>query len=316
MTTDKNRPACSLIIPTKNGGALFQKALIAWAKQSLWAQCELIIVDSGSKDDTVAIAKQAGAKIFQIAPEQFNHGATRDYAIALANSEVIILSVQDAIPAHSQVLAALVSALDNPSVAGAYAKQLPQPDADILTKRNLNAWLTGRTEREQRFITEKEYEQLSAVEKYYRCNFDNVCSAVKKSVWQQQLFGAVNFGEDIDWAKRVLLQGYAIVYEPEASVIHSHQRPMRYEYQRAYVCHRKLYALFGLCCVPTKTQLLKSVLVTSLADWRYILHHASSWQEKIALLLKTPLLNALTLYGQYKAVHDEQRGINNTVTGI
>ena len=307
-------PVCSIVIPSKNGGDLFHKALDAWAKQTLWQQCELIIVDSGSQDGTVEVAKQAGAKVFEIAPEQFNHGATRDYAISQASSEYIILTVQDAIPIDKTLLETLVLALQEPKIAGAYTRQIPHLDADILTKRNLNTWLTGRTEREQRFILHDGwYESLTAMEKYLFCNFDNVCSAIKKSVWQQQPFGRSSFGEDIDWAERVLKQGYHIVYEPQACVIHSHQRPMSYEYKRTYICHRKLYALFGLHLVPTLKSVLRNWLFATIADTLYILRDNAHWQQKIAMLIKVPILNGLNIYAQYQA---ELQGVNNTVKGV
>jgi len=310
-------PVCSIVIPTKNGGELFHKALAAWTEQTLWNQCELIVVDSGSQDDTVAAAKQAGANVFEIPPAEFNHGATRDYGISLANSEYIILTVQDAVPSHPQVLEHLVAALQLPAVAGAYTRQLPQPDADVLTKRNLDGWLVGKLQREERFIPhEGWYEALTPMEKLTFCTFDNVCSALRKSVWQQAHFGTVDFGEDVDWAKRVLLAGHHIIYEPDAAVIHSHDRSLAYDYKRTYVCHRKLYTLFGLHLAPSFKGLWRCWLSASTVDMQYILNHEPRLLKKLQMLLKAPILNALTIYGQYKAVQDELNGINNSVKGI
>jgi rhamnosyltransferase len=305
------------VIPTKNGGDLFQKVLDALAKQTLWHRTELIVIDSGSEDDTVKLAKQAGARVIAIAARDFNHGATRDYGISLTSSDYVILMVQDAVPVDNNVLQALLSALEEATVAGVYARQIPQADADVLTKRNLNGWLTGRTEREVRFIPHAGwYEALSAMEKYLFCNFDNVCSAIKKSVWQQQHFGEVNFGEDIDWAERVLKKGYQIVYEPKAAVIHSHHRPMSYEYKRTYVCHRKLYAMFGLHLVPRIKSIARSWFYASIIDMVYILRNEPHLTKKIPLLLKVPILNLLNVFGQYQAVKDEIQGVASSVKGV
>ncbi|MFI3188777.1 hypothetical protein BCS42_06515 [Crenothrix sp. D3] len=310
-------PICSIVIPTKNGGDLFAHVLNALTKQTLWNQTELIVIDSGSQDNTVELAKQAGATVIEIAPHEFNHGATRDYGISLANSDTIILTVQDAVPVNNNLLQALLSSLEDTAVAGVYARQIPQPDADVLTKRNLNAWLTGRIEREVRFIPyDGWYETLSPMEKHLFCNFDNVCSAIKKSVWQQQHFGHVNFGEDIVWAERVLRQGYHIVYEPEAAVIHSHNRPMSYEYKRTYICHRKLYALFGLHLVPNIRGMWRSWLYASITDMLYILRNEKRLMQKIQLLFKAPILDLLSIFGQYQAVQDEIKGISSSVTGV
>ena len=321
MTNDNKNTSqaitCSIVIPTKNGGALFHKALDAWAKQTFWAQCELIIVDSGSQDDTVDVAKQAGAKVFEIPPSEFNHGATRDYGISLASSEYIILTVQDAVPSNDFVLERLVSALQAPAVAGVYTRQLPQPDADVLTKRNLGGWSIGSVQREERFIPhEGWYETLSPMEKHLFCTFDNVCSAIKKSAWQQERFGTVDFGEDIDWSKRVLLRGHHIVYEPDAAVVHSHDRSLAYDYKRTYICHRKLYAMYGLHLVPSLKGVWRCWLSASQIDMAYILRNEPQLTKKILMLFKAPILNWLNIYGQYKAAQDEIHGVNNTVKGI
>ncbi len=310
-------PVCSIVIPSKNGGDLFHKALAAWAKQTLWQECELIVIDSGSQDDTVRFAKQAGAKVFEIPPSEFNHGTTRDYGISLASSEYVILTVQDAVPAHDRVLELLVSALQAPEVGGVYARQIPQPDADVLTKRNLDRWSTGRVQREDRFIPDQSwYEALSPMEKHLLCSFDNVCSALKKSVWQQVKFGKVDFGEDIDWSRRVLFRGHHIIYEPEAAVVHSHDRSLLYDYKRTYVCHRKLYAMYGLHLASSLIVVWRSWLTSSIIDSLYILRKEPNLLRKIRMLFKTPILNWLIIYGQYKAVQDELQGVTNSVEGI
>lgn len=310
-------PICCVVIPTKNGGALFLKVLGALARQTIWDRTELIVVDSGSQDDTVFFAKRAGARVFEIPPEEFNHGATRDYGISKANSEYIILMVQDAVPLDSGMLERLLSALKEERVAGVYARQIPRPDADVLTQRNLNMWLTGRTEREVRSIPNEEwYEALAPMQKYRFCNFDNVCSAINRSIWLDEKFGQVNFGEDIDWAERVLKRGYKIVYDPSAAAIHSHDRPMTYEYKRAYVCHRKLYSMFGLHLVPSLKGIWKSWFHASIADAVYILQHENRLLPKAQMILKTPILNFLSALGQYRAGRDEIQGVSNSVRGV
>jgi rhamnosyltransferase len=314
---DTEKPVCSVVIPTKNGGELFAKVLDALTKQTLWDRTELIVIDSGSKDDTVAMAKKAGAKVFAIEPHEFNHGATRDFGISQTSSEYIILTVQDAIPDDTNMLQTLLSALEDTAVAGVYARQIPQPDADVLTRRNLNGWLTGRTQSETRFVPyDGWYEALPPMEKYLFCNFDNVCSAIKKSVWQLECFGKINFGEDIDWAQRVLRRGYKIVYEAQTAVVHSHNRPLSYEYKRTYVCHRKLYVMFGLHLVPTLKGIWRSWLYASGKDMLYILHNENQVPQKIHMLCKAPILNLLGVLAQYRAVQDEINDVSHEVKGV
>lgn len=309
--------ACSIVIPTKNGGDLFSRSLARLQQQTIWQSVELIVVDSGSTDGTPEAARNAGAKVIEIPPGEFNHGATRDYGISIASGEVVVLMVQDAEPNESTLLEAILRRFDNPEVAGVYARQIPRPDADPLTKRNLNNWLTGRTEPEARKMRSVDwYDTLSPIEKLHFCSFDNVCSAIRKTVWNQHRFGRIGFGEDIDWAERVLRSGFVIVYEPAAAVIHSHDRPLTYEYKRTYVCHRKLYQQFGLHLVPTVAGIFKAWAHCTSRDFVFISSQGMPLREKISLWSKSPLLNFIGALAQYNAAKDESAGRSNSVKGV
>jgi rhamnosyltransferase len=308
---------CSVVIPTKNGGKLFLRLLKGLQQQSIWDQTELIVIDSGSKDGTLQAARNVGAKVIEIPPKSFNHGATRDYGISLANCDVVVLIVQDAIPNNPNLLESIVANFKDLEIAGVYVRQNPQPDADLLTKRNLNNWLTGRAEREIRKMKSLDwYEGLAPIEKYFFCNFDNVCSAIHKSAWQTYKFGEINFGEDIDWAERVLKGGLKIIYEPAVAVIHSHDRPVSYEYKRTYVCHRKLYRQFGLHLVPTIRGAVRSWIFSTRQDINYVRNEDAPIVAKLALLTRIPLLNFLSSVAQYRAVRDEVAGKTRRISGV
>ncbi len=308
---------CSLVIPTKNGGALFKRVVAGLQQQARWNEVEFIIVDSQSDDDTVETARLAGAKCFTIPASEFNHGATRDFAIARTTTDRVVLLVQDAVPNDPYMIESLIAALNEDGVAGAYARQIPQPDADIITKRNLNIHLTGRMERDISVIRDGAvYAALPPVEKYTLCNFDNVCSAIRKDVWEQERFGRISFGEDIDWSERVLKRGYKIVYEPKAAVVHSHDRPLSYEYKRSYVCHRKLFTQFGVQITPTLGSALNGWYHLTKADLRYIAGCDAGFWTKVGLLLNTPIFNLLRMLAQYRAVRDVKAGTVKAVRGV
>ena len=127
---------CSLVIPTKNGGVVFRHVVDGLRAQTCWKNVEFIVVDSGSTDETVSIARSAGATVYTIPPTEFNHGATRDYGISHASCDYVVLMVQDAVPNDVFLIERLLSALSEKRVAGAYARQLPQSSADVITKRD------------------------------------------------------------------------------------------------------------------------------------------------------------------------------------
>jgi len=308
---------CSLVIPTKNGGELFKRVVAELQKQARWENVEFLIVDSGSSDDTVETARAAGATCFTIPPAEFNHGATRDFAISQTSTDRIVLTVQDAIPNDPHMIEKLVAALDDAAVAGVYGRQIPQPDADVVTARNLNSHFTARLKREVRSLRSPQaFEAMTPIERYTLCNFDNVCSALRKSIWENDKFGRINFGEDIDWAERVLKRGFKIVYEPAAAVIHSHDRPLSYEYKRTYVCHRKLYMQYELDIAPTVLRTIAGWISGTWGDLMYIARTEKRWREKISLMLKMPILNFLRAAATYLAVRDEKAGKVKVVRGV
>lgn len=318
QTCINNTYFCSLVIPTKNGGELFKEVVRGLQRQNCWSAVQFIVIDSGSTDSTVEVAKNAGAYVKQIPPEQFNHGATRDLGIDLAISDYVILLVQDAIPKDEKLIENLVNCLSaDGGVGGVYARQIPQASADVITKKNLNEWLTGRLDKEVRSIENiPSYVSLSPIEKYFFCNFDNVCSGLNKNVWQKERFGNINFGEDIDWAERVLTIGYKIVYEPSAAVIHSHDRPLSYEYKRTYVCHRKLYQQFGLHLVPSRKGIFRSWIYATVSGAKFVISNERRKTAALALLCKLPILNFLSALAQYNAVQDEKKSIVKKISGV
>jgi rhamnosyltransferase len=308
----------SIVIPTKNAGPLFQKTLDGLKQQVYEDGIELIVIDSGSTDNTLQQASQYGAGIISIPPEEFNHGLTRNRAIENTSGEIIVMISQDAVPGDRYLIRNFVAAFHDPKVAGAYARQLPREDADLITKRNLNSWFTGRDTEEVRWIKDSQvYKAMSAMEKYHFCNFDNVCSAIRKSVWKSFPFNANDFGEDIDWAQRVLEAGWKIAYWPSSYVIHSHRRSIKYEYQRNRLCHSGLYQQFGISAVPSWKQLVVSTLASVRLDGKYILQNENQMGTRIKMLAEVPLVSFASVYGQFVGLKlgRARKKSRTTVTG-
>jgi rhamnosyltransferase len=231
-------PLASVVIPTLNGGTRFRSCLEAVAAQELDGGSELIVIDSGSTDGTAELAQQYG-RVIRIAPAEFNHGATRNQAIATSRGRAVALLVQDAVPLGRDWLARLVAAALAPGVAGSYARQTPRPDCPPFIKARLARWSAGRSEREVKGLSgEAELLALPFPERIARLAFDNVSSCVRRQAWERIPFRPRRFGEDVVWAKEALLAGYKIVYEPAAVVEHSHANSLGYEFKRVYLDHR------------------------------------------------------------------------------
>lgn len=301
-------PTISILLLTKNGIEYLEEVLRAIFSQKLPDTFEVIAIDSGSTDGTLEVLRRYPVRVKEIAPEEFNHGMTRNLGIAMAHGEFVVLMTQDATPSTESWLEKMLAHFSDPDVAGVYCRQIPRPDADVLTKRQLNGWVTARPGREVKKITDgQSYGSLTPMEQYMFCAFDNVSSCIRKEVWRKHPFPSTSFAEDLEWSKKVLDEGYAIVYEPDAAVFHSHHRSVLYEYQRTYLGHRRLYQLFYLRTLPTPRHAVRAILMGVLRDSRFIIRNERSLLRTVRLLCRLPLLTVAGVLGQYRGARDESR---------
>ncbi len=243
----------SLVIPTWNGGARFREVLLALASQRLEGGFQLVVVDSGSTDGSADAARAAGALVHAIPQSEFNHGRTRNLGIERSSGELVLLLTQDAVPIGPDYVANLAGAFAGGNVDGAYARQYPRPDCDPILAERLRQWSASRDEPELQVLcpgdaeaSRQLFQRLPPIERYLCSAFDNVASAVRRSTWERLPFPERSFGEDVAWAREVLLSGGAIAYEPTATVEHSHRIDLGREFKRLYCDHRNLIELFEL----------------------------------------------------------------------
>src|SRR5262245_5302983 len=143
-----NAPLASVVIPTLNGGALFERALDKLLAQKTDFAFDVTVIDSGSHDGTVAMVRKRPVRLLEIPQAEFNHGATRDRAIAATGGDYIALTVQDAEPFDEHWLAGLVRAIQEvPDAAGAYSRQIPRPGLNPILRERLMGWSATRSER-------------------------------------------------------------------------------------------------------------------------------------------------------------------------
>lgn len=298
-TRDVSAPRVSIVLPTRNGAATLPALLDAISRQRVDVPFEIIAVDSASTDGTAELLRSRVDRLISIAADAFDHGLTRNLGIEQSRGELVVLLVQDALPAADSWLAALTAPfLADDRLAGTFARQLPRPDASPIARHYLHRWVASSGV--ARTIAVESSAALDALEpmaRAERCAFDNVCSCIRRSVWVLHPFRQTPIGEDIEWAREVLIAGYRLAYVPAAEVIHSHDRPVRYEFARTRILHRRLYELFRLRTIPT-LPLLVCAIASSLA--RHL-----RWQpfsgRAVALAFAWPL-------GQYLGALSAVRG--------
>lgn len=218
----------SVVIPVKNGGEDLRRCLDGIARQRIDESVEVVVVDSGSRDGSVEVARAAGARVHEIPPAQFNHGATRNLGVSLARGDVLVFTSQDAHAERGDWLQLLTAPLRaDAHVAGVYGRQIAHPDAKPPERFFLD-FLYGPQPRVQRAARREELSMETTL-------FSNANSAIRRSVFEAFPFvDDIIMSEDQEWAQRVLLAGHALVYEPRAAVRHSHPYTVRQAFRRFF----------------------------------------------------------------------------------
>lgn len=238
-------PLISIIIPVKNGEPWLDRVLSAIFRQSLITQTEVIVIDSGSTDNSLKIIANYPVRVISIRPEAFNHGATRNVGVSEAKGDFVVMTVQDAIPVNDRWLQTLLSGFDDQKIAGVCGAQIVSHDAD----KNPIDWyrpISLPVPKKFQFINEAEFESLPPERKKDICSWDNVNAMYRKKMLEEIPFQHVSFAEDALWARDAVRKGYGIAYNPLAQVAHYHNETPEYTLKRSFTVYYHFYKFFNV----------------------------------------------------------------------
>jgi rhamnosyltransferase len=143
-TRDVSTPRVSIVLPTRNGATTLPAVLGAISRQRVDFPFEVIAVDSSSSDGAADLLRGRVDRLITIAADDFDHGLTRNLGIEQARGELVVLLVQDALPAADSWLAALTAPLfADDRLAGAFARQLPRPASSPIARYYLERWIAS-----------------------------------------------------------------------------------------------------------------------------------------------------------------------------
>jgi rhamnosyltransferase len=201
----------SVIIRTYNEQEKLPRLLEALKAQSDQIN-EVIIVDSGSTDDTITIAKSYGVKIIRIPHGDFSYSYSLNVGIEAAKSGNIAVYSAHSLPVFSNSLKSAKKYLEFDKVAGVYGPCLADNDASI----------SERIFYSPGFIDL--YRSPKVVERPRIGVMGNTNSFFKKENWQEHRFDLEmgEGGEDSEWAFYWTRKGYKFILEPKTAVYHSH----------------------------------------------------------------------------------------------
>lgn len=273
-------PLISVVIPVKNGAPWLRKTLDSVFRQTMISDTEVIILDSGSTDESGNITKAYPVQLIAIPAEDFNHGETRNLGVRSARGKFVVMTVQDAEPVDEHWLSNLLQGFDSDNVAGVCGQQIVPHDVD----KNPIDWFRPVSEpRMRRYVLANGFgfSSLAPSDKMQMCAWDNVNAMYRRDVLLKLPFRRTSFAEDALWARDALESGYEIVYNPKAQVRHYHFETPDFIYRRTFTVHYHFFQIFGVRPEPKANGLKR--LVSDLKI--LVFERRIPWRQKLKWLV-------------------------------
>jgi glycosyltransferase involved in cell wall biosynthesis len=219
-------PSVSVVIRCLNEEAHIGRLLAGLMEQRLQPH-QIIIVDSGSTDATLAIAGRFPVEILHIDPASFSFGRSLNVGCRAATGDVIAIVSAHVYPLYDSWLSELVAPFENPATALTYGRQVGDETTRYSERQIMRQWFPNHSDWRQ---------------EHPFCN--NANAAVRRSVWEVLPYDEELTGlEDMAWAHRALQLGHVIAYVAEAPVAHVHWESWSQlvnRYRREAIAHRRI----------------------------------------------------------------------------
>lgn len=220
----------TVFIPTFNGSPLVDDVIHAIRNQVFDKQYEILIIDSGSTDDTLRIIEwhardDRRVRIHKIPNSEFQHGRTRNLAAQMARGKYVVFLTQDAAPSSNRWLEFLLEPFAlSEQVKGVFGKQIPRLEADTTTRREVKSVFDSlgpdHSIMIHRSATRNEERSVEPSVGFY----SDVNSAAPREFLLNEIpYEEVNYAEDQLFGCAVLEANHCKAYAPLAAVWHSNQ---------------------------------------------------------------------------------------------
>lgn len=205
-------PETSIVIRTKNEEKHLGNLLQAIREQD-YLDYEIVIVDSGSTDRTIEIAKQEAETLITIDSWNFTFGYALNVGCEAAKGKYIVIISAHCLPVGTGWLRSLIAPFGDERVAMVYGKH--------------------QSARVTKFSEHRDFLKFFPHNGAQRRYGNNANSAIRRSLWITYRFDERLPGlEDIHWVKVLAQKGFTAVYEPNASVYHIHEEPPKKVFER------------------------------------------------------------------------------------
>ncbi len=212
---DAVRTPCSIVIRAYNEERHISRLLDGIAHQQK-IDPEIILVDSGSTDQTVPIAARYPVKILHLNPRDFSFGHSLNLGIAATRHELIVIVSAHVYPVYPDWLERLLAPFNQEEIALSYGRQRGNEKTHFSEQQVFARWFP-------------ETSTLNQTHPF--CN--NANAAIRRNLWEKHPYDENLTGlEDLAWARWAKDQGHSIAYVAEAEVVHIHSETASGIYNR------------------------------------------------------------------------------------
>lgn len=214
------------VIRAYNEGAHIGRLLRGLQRQTVSID-EIVLVDSGSSDNTIAVAESYGARVVRISQEEFSFGRSLNYGCDAAKGDLLLIVSAHVYPLYDTYVEHMTAPFKDGETAIAYGRQVGDHRTKYSESRVMAKWFPEESIKNQGHP------------------FSNNANAIiRKDVWSQLRYDERLTGlEDLDIAKRAIQRGMRIDYVAEASVVHVHEESwstIRNRYRREAMAYKQI----------------------------------------------------------------------------
>ncbi len=227
----------SVVVPVKDGGYLLAEVLSAIASEK---PGQLLVIDSGSSDNSVQVARDVGATVIEIDPSEFSHGRTRNLAAAQASGELICFLTQDATPMPGWLAAYVDAFAADERIGAAFGPHLPRSDTSPMIARELTDFFAGFSPNGTVSV-----EPSGLSDSWHPGFLSNANATYRRDLLLEIGFRDVPYAEDQAFAQDLVAAGWLKAYVPGARALHAHDYPLPQFMRRYFDEYRGLNETLG-----------------------------------------------------------------------
>jgi rhamnosyltransferase len=212
----------SVVIRARDEAGAIGRTLDSLAAQTV--EHEVIVVDSGSRDRTGAIAAGRGARVLLLDPSDFTYGRALNAGCAEAGAPVIVALSAHAVPPDAGWLERMLRWFGDAEVACVYGEVRGEDGAPLGAAVRQDARMLARNP---------------------HWGYSNSAGGFRAEMWRERPFREDMPGtEDREWSRWALGQGRVCVLDPALAVEHDHSAESLRDSFRRYEREARGFRMF------------------------------------------------------------------------